>query len=172
MSRISTRAVGFRIVLYLGAVLFIFFVGRLQKQMAGNVFEPLISSLSSLQQNQLDALMDMNNLVTTLGTGLLGALGFLLINGRKVTRWSAAKWLALASAGCAALSLLFGYVAYLALIDMLRNQIFDLNLPTIVWVRQAQFYSFLLAVALFGDFAFQTLHMEDGNEPRRHPAGD
>jgi len=140
--------------------------------MSGNFIEPLVSSLSSLQQSQLSALLDMNNLVTTLCTGLLGALGFLLINGRKVSRWSPAKWMALTSAGCAALSLLFGYVAYLALIDMLGREMFDVDLPAILWVRQAQFYSFLLAVALFGDFAFQTLHMEDGNEPKHGLAGD
>ena len=114
----------------------------------------------------------MNNLITTLGTGLLGALGFLLMNGRKSVHWSGAKWLALASAVCVAFSLLFGYVAYLALIDMLRSEIFDLDLPAILWVRQAQFYSFLLAVVLFGDFAFQALHGEDKNEAKHSLAGN
>jgi hypothetical protein len=98
-------------------------------------------------------------------------MGFLLINGRKVSRWSGAKWLALGSAMCVALSLFFGYVVYLGIIAMLQNAIFDLDIPVILWARQAHFYTFLLAVVLFGDFAFQTLHMEDGNEPKRNLAG-
>ena len=69
------------------------------------------------------------------------------------------------------LSLLFGYMVYLALLDMLRNQMFDLAMPA-MWVRYAQFYCFLLAVMLFGDFAFQTLNVEDGNEREPHAAGD
>jgi hypothetical protein len=77
-----------------------------------------------------------------------------------------------ASAGCAALSLFLGYVLYLALLDMLKNEMFDPDMATIMWVRVAQFYSFLLAVVLFGDFAFQTLNAEDGREHKRVPAGD
>ena len=104
-------------------------------------------------------------LLTTLCTGLLGALGFFWIHGRK-GRWTGAKWLALASAACAVLSLVFGYMVYLALLDMLRGQMFDLAMPA-MWVRYAQFYCFLLAVMLFGDFAFQNLYVEDENEPKQ-----
>jgi len=172
MSQPKSRAMGFRIVLYCATIAFILGVAQIQRLMSGNLFEPLVSSLSSLQQRQFDALLNMNSLVTTLCTGLLGALGFLLVNGGKVQRWSAAMWLALASAGCAVLSLLFGYVAYLALIDMLRQEMFNLDLPAILWVRQAQFYAFLLAVVLFGDFAFQTLHAEEEHESNPTVAGD
>jgi hypothetical protein len=54
---------------------------------------------------------------------------------------------------------------------MLENTIFDLDVPAILWARQAHFYTFLLAVVLFGDFAFHTLQVEDKNERKTHPSG-
>jgi hypothetical protein len=132
--------------------------------LGANLLEPLVSSLSSLKQAQLNALYNIDNLVTSLATAVLGGIGFFLVDGRKVKRWSAAMWVAIASAGCAAFSLYLGYVVYLALLDMLKNEIFNPDLPAILWARQAQFYFFLLAVALFGDFAFQALNTEDGDE--------
>jgi len=172
MSSKTSRAMIFRIVCYLSGILFILAVAQVQKQLGANLLEPQVSSLSAANQAQLDALYDLDNLVTTLATALLGGLGFFLVNGRKIRRWSAAMWLAVASAGCAALSLFLGYVLYLALLDMLKNEMFDPDMATIMWVRVAQFYSFLLAVVLFGDFAFQTLNAEDGREHKRVPAGD
>jgi hypothetical protein len=171
MNRLSSRSALFRVAFYAGAVGIIFAVWQIQNRMSSTFIEPLVVTLSSLQERELDALLDMNSLITTLGTGLLGAVGFLLINGRKVDRWSGGKWLALASAACVALSLFFGYVVYLGIISMLQNAIFDLDIPSIYWARQAHFYSFLLAVVLFGDFAFQTLHGEGTNARRSNAVG-
>lgn len=170
MNRTAGRSAIFRLAFYMAAVGFILAVWQFQAHMAGTFIEPLVTSLSSLQERELDALLDMNSLITTLGTGLLGALGFLLMNGRRLYRGTAAKWLAFGSAVCVALSLFFGYVVYLGIIAMLENEIFDLDIPAIFWARQAHFYSFLLAVVLFGDFAFHSLNVEEEHDSKSHPA--
>src|SRR5579863_940298 len=162
------RAVLTRVVFYVAAIGFILAVWQFQARMSGTFIEPLVTSLNSLQERELDALLELNGLITTLGTGLLGALGFVLINGGSHNLRPGSKWLAVGSAICVALSLFFGYVVYLGIISMLENTIFDLDIPPIFWARQAHFYSFLLAVVLFGDFAFHTLQAEGTNEHKKH----
>jgi hypothetical protein len=171
MSSRTSRAFILRVALYGGAIVLILALWQVQRAISQNFFEPAIADASFVDESQLNALLDQNSLLTTLCTGLLGALGFFLIRGRNARRWTGAMWFAFASAGCAVLSLLFGYMVYLALLDMLRNQMFDLAMPA-MWVRYAQFYCFLLAVMLFGDFAFQTINAEDGNEREHHAASD
>jgi hypothetical protein len=171
MSSRTRRGLIFRIALYGGALVLILALWQVQRLISQNFFEPALTDSSFVENSQLNALLDQNNLLTTLCTGLLGALGFLLIHGRDASRWTGAKWFGIASAACSVLSLLFGYMVYLALLDMLRNQMFDLSMPA-MWVRYAQFYFFLLAVMLFGDFAFQTLYMEEGNERTHHAESD
>lgn len=171
MSSTTCRAIVFRVVLYGGALSLVLAMWQIQRRVSQNFFEPAIADNSFADKSQLDALLGQNNLLTTLCTGLLGALGFFLTQGRNARHWTAAKWFAIGSAACAVLSLLFGYMVYLALLDMLRNQMFDLGMPA-MWVRYAQFYCFLLAVMLFGDFAFQSLNVEGDHERKRPAAGD
>lgn len=169
MTKPTRRAIVLRISFYVAFLGFVLAVSQFQTYLAQGVVEAPVSSLNPLQKSQLDAFLAMNSLVTTLTTGLLGGLGFLLLNGRKVSRVSAAKWLAFGSALSAALSLFFGYVVYLALLDMLGNEAFDLGMPPIYWARQAHFYTFLLAVVLFGDFAFHAFFTVGENENNPHP---
>lgn len=169
MTSKTRRAIVFRIALYGGAIILVLALWLVQRLVSTNFIESAITDGNFLDKTQLDALLNQNSLLTTLCTGLLAALGFFLIHGQDAKRWTGAKWFAIASAGCAVLSLLFGYMVYLALLDMLRSQIFDLAMPA-MWVRYAQFYLFLLAVMLFGDFAFQTLNVEDSHEHKRAPA--
>ncbi len=171
MSSKTSRTMIFRFALYGGAIILILALWQAQRHISQNFIEPAIADSGFADKSQLDALLGQSNLLTTLCTGLLGALGFFLLHGRDASRWTGAKWFALASAACAVLSLLFGYMVYLALLDMLRSQMFDLAMPA-MWVRYAQFYCFLLAVMLFGDFAFQTLNVEDGNEREQQAVGD
>lgn len=171
MTSRTRRALIFRIALYGGALALILALWKVQMTISQNFFEPEVTDAGFVDNSQLNALLDQNSLLTTLCTGLLGALGFFLIRGPNARRWTGAMWFAFASAACAVLSLLFGYMVYLALLDMLRNQMFDLAMPA-MWVRYAQFYCFLLAVMLFGDFAFQTINAEDGNERKHQSASD
>jgi glucan phosphoethanolaminetransferase (alkaline phosphatase superfamily) len=153
-----------RIGFYVGVIVFTVAVWQFQSRVAGTYVEPYVDSLSPLQEKQLDAFLEMNRLLTTLGTGLLGAMGFLLVNSRTSRSGSRQTWTALGSALCVALSVYFGYLVYLGVLWMLDANFFNLNDPRILWPRQAHFYSFLLGVLLFGDFAFHDLRGEDKRE--------
>jgi hypothetical protein len=170
LTNATYRAIVSRIAFYATLALFILAVWQFQPFISqGVVVGAQLNFLDDLQKRDLDAFLDMNSLITTLTTGLLGALGFLLLNGRKVDRGPAAKWLAFGSALCAALSLFFGYVVYISLSDMLGKGGFDLTVRSISWPRQAHFYLFLMAVLLFGDFAFHAFFTGERHEHHRHP---
>jgi glucan phosphoethanolaminetransferase (alkaline phosphatase superfamily) len=143
---------------------------ELQLQSGVQVYGVQIDHLSQLQEKQLDAFLNMNSLLTTLGTALLGALGFLMISGRKAHPSPKHLLAAFGSAICAMLSLFFGYQAYKDILFMFQNNTFDLDGTLIVWDRQAHFYTLLLGVLLFADFAFHTLSQEDGGVRPENPS--
>jgi hypothetical protein len=167
MTNATYRAIVSRVAFYATLALFMLAVWQILPHLGYGVVGAQLSSLDDLQKRQLDAFLEMNGLVTTLTTGLLGALGFLLLNGREVNRGPVTKWLAFGSALSAALSLFFGYVVYLTLSDMLGQGSFDLTIPSIFWARQAHFYLFLIAVLLFGDFAFHAFFTEERHAHNR-----
>jgi hypothetical protein len=173
MMKTTQRGVIRRVAFYAALVCLMLAVAEFQRISAYGVHGAPITTLTDTEKQALNAFLDMNSLLTTLTTGLLGALGFLLLNGRKVRYEAAAKWLAFGSAVSAALSLYFGYVVYLAISDMLGSgEPLDFTASQIVWPRQAHFYTFLLAALLFGDFAFQAFFSEDQHEPKNHAVGD
>jgi hypothetical protein len=171
MKPATIRAILIRLAFYLGFVGLVFAVWKVQIDLSGSFIEPLASSLSSVQGKEIDIILQVNSLLISLSTGLLGALGFLLTTGRKASRWSGAKWFALGSAVCVSVSIFLGYEVYLTIIEMLEVPIWDPNGGPLAWPRAFQFYSFLLAVVLFGDFAFQTFHAEDKHERKPDPVG-
>lgn len=164
----TVRAVLIRLAVYLGFLALILVTSKLQFQLPPNAIAPAASSSPS---KEIDIYLQMNSLLISLCTGLLGATGFLLTNGRKSPHWSRAKWFAFASALCVALSIIFGYRAYVAILGMLSEGIWYPYNSILTGNRDAQFIAFLLAVLLFGDFAFQTFHVEDKHEPKPDSAG-
>ena len=150
---------------YIGTVAIALAAWQVQRYVAGQyILEPLVESLNQLQEKELQAFLDMNRLLTTLGTTMLGALGFLLASGRSDQRGLSVRWPALASGAFAGLSVFFGYIAYEGILYMLKNQFFDLNAPVILWPHRAHFYTLLLSVFFFGDFAIHDLNKEDRRE--------
>jgi hypothetical protein len=116
--------------------------------------------LDNIKERQLDAYLEMNRLLTTLGTTLLGALGFLLFGREKGAPLTQHRWAAFLSVFCVAISIFFGYVAYLFILSMLANGLFDLTSLNVHWAQQAHFYTFLAGVVFFADFAFCNLKGE------------
>ncbi len=150
---------------YVGTVLLAVAVWQFQRYMytrSVSFIYPSLDALNPLQEKQLEAFLEMNRLLTTLGTTLLGAIGFLMAGRR--TRVSSELWTALASAVCVGLSVYFGYLAYQGILWMLQNAFFDLSNPQVSWTLHAHFYTFLLGVLLFADFALHSLGTEDGHE--------
>jgi hypothetical protein len=155
-----------RLGFYISVIVFAVVVWRTEVfiQNRPQVYGELISDLSPLQEKQLGAFLEMNRLLITLGTALLGAMGFLLVNAHKAR--SSARQLspAFASAFFVGLSIYYGYRAYEDLVIMLQppDPTFDLNGYLIAWDRHAHFFTFLLGVFFFADFAFRQLTREDG----------
>lgn len=151
------REIG-RLGFYAGAVAIAVVAWQVQRYVAGqHILEPLVESLSQLEEKQLQAFLDMNRLLTTLGTTLLGALGIVLASGSKGQSKSHLRWPAIASGAFAVVSVFFGYIAYEGILYMLRNQFFDLDSPVILWPHRAHFYTLLLSVFFFGDFVIHDL---------------
>lgn len=136
-----------------------------------NWFQPTTASLSSFQKSEVSAYLGMNHLITTLTTGVLAGMGYILTSGAKVNRSSGTKWLALGTALCAAVSLFLGFLAYEVLMGQMDDGYIDLNLPLFYLPSLAHFFSFLLAVVLFGDFAFHVFFSGDRHESTSHTPG-
>jgi hypothetical protein len=129
-----------------------------------------IEELSKLQEKQLDAFLAMNQLLVTLGIALLTAMGFLLINGRKVRMPRGQLWVAVTSTSFVGLSLYFGYKAYDDILFMLQppRSTFNLYGSLILGDRVAHFATLMIGAFLFVDFAFQEFSREDRNAQLDH----
>ena len=157
-----------RVALYIGAFVVITLVfwilGYFTPLNPASVFG--ISQLAPIQKLELDAYQEMNGLITTFTTGLLAGMGYILTSGKKINRSPETKSLALGSAAFAALSLFLGYFVYQVLVGQLDDQTFNLNVPLLLYPSIGHFYSFLLAVVFFGEFAFRAFFTEDRNESK------
>jgi hypothetical protein len=162
----SPRNVVVRIVLYLAVFVAITFVWRHYGLLTPSSFIPelALTQLDPIQKSELDAYQAMNGLITTLTTGLLAGMGYILTSGKKISRSRGTRWLALGSAAFAALSLFLGYFVYEVVIGMLDDQFFNLNMPLLLYPSFAHFFTFLFAVVLFGEFAFHAFFTGVGDE--------
>jgi hypothetical protein len=104
--------------------------------------EEEISELTSIQTKQIDLFVEQSDLLTTLASGLLAALGALLLKSDSRPGWSEFVLLVIAVALTAA-SLYFGYLAYQEVMWMLHNRFFNLENPYIEWARRLQFFTFM-----------------------------
>jgi len=160
-----SRAKLARLGLYFSVVVIALILWRVQQHMfTATYMEPFKDQLTPLDQQQLDAFLEMNRLLITLGTAVLGGLGFLLGRTRKQSLPWRDLWPVVASAVCAGLSLYFGYVAYQCILWMLQSNFFDLNNPAVLWARHYHFYSLLVSVFFFADFFIHDTSQEDRHE--------
>jgi hypothetical protein len=138
-------------------------IAQVQPQQPGQI--------SDAEKAQLSALLQMNQLITTLGTTLMGALGFLLAN-RKTGSGARALWAAGASFACVGLSIYFGYNAYKGVINMLQSAQdigwFDVTHGDIPKERACHFFFFVLGVFFFADFAFNELNQGGAADASRN----
>ncbi len=137
---------------------------RITQQSQSGVIGPVLTQLDNVQERQLDAYLEVNRLLTTFGTTLLGALGFLLIGQQRAGTWTRHRWACFVGVLCVAVSIFFGYVAYLFILSMLRDGIFDLTSSNTHWAQQAHFYTFLAGVIFLADFVFHNLPKEGDHE--------
>ena len=130
----------------------------------GGIAGEVVTQCSGVQTQQFDAYLEINRLLTTLGTTLLGAVFYLLFSGGKNLAWKRRKWAAVLGTIFVAVSIFFGYVAYLFIISILQNGNCDISRSYPHWAQQAHFYTFLLGVVFFADFTYRNLGQEDKDE--------
>lgn len=165
--------IGFYLVVLLVAVVAwktqSFMATEAQRQFAAQtpsdgIYGQPLTQLDGVQEKQLDAYLEVNRLLTTFGTTLLGALGFLLFGQQKASDWTRHRWAAWLGVLLVAVSIFFGYVAYLFLLQTLRDQVqqrgFDLTSSSPHWAQQAHFYTFLAGVVFLADFVFHNMRGE------------
>jgi hypothetical protein len=146
---------------YFGAIILAAVVWRIEVFMEAGTS---IYAAIPIQDKAVDAFLEMNRLLTTLATTLLGAMGLLLFGGFKGRPCSRELWAVIAGAISICLSIYYGYVAYLAVISMLVSNSFDPYSPKLLREQYAHFYTFLVGFVLFAGFVYANMRTEDGHE--------
>jgi hypothetical protein len=112
----------------------------------------------------VEAYLEVNRLLTTLGTTVLGALGFVLFRRGTVDARMPRLWAAMAGALLVAVSIFFGYVAYNFLVAILQTGSIDFTDPSsrpLIISQQIHFYSFLVGIIFLADFVFHNVRKGD-----------
>jgi hypothetical protein len=118
-------------------------------------------ALSDWQKMSAQSMSDLNGLLTTLATAMLGAIGFLMSSRAQEGSVSRHLWAALLGATGGGLSLYCGYVAH---VNLLRMSIqFSVDPYDLIYrsATNAQFYSLLAGAFFFADFAVHGLSVEN-----------
>jgi hypothetical protein len=171
--RIRFKDFGFYIVVFLIAVVAwegqtrMYKVGEsailAEGQNNGGIVGEILSQCSGVENQQIQAYMEINRLLTTLGTTLLGAVFYLLSGGTKFV-WTCRRWAALTGMIFVAISIFFGYVAYSFIISVLHEGRCDVSTLYPHWAQQTHFYTFFLGVVFFADFTYCNLMRGNKNE--------
>src|SRR4029077_19391197 len=61
----------------------------------GGIAGEVVTDCNGVQKQQIDAYMEINRLLTTLGTTLLGAVFFLMFSNGKTLTWKRRRWAAM-----------------------------------------------------------------------------
>jgi hypothetical protein len=160
MKPTSGRRIFQRFGFYIGAIVIAVVVWRIENYMQSGA----IYVATPIQEKAVDAFLEMNRLLTTLATTLLGAMGLLLFGGFRGRSCSRELWAAIAGAVSVSLSIYYGYVAYLTVISMLAAGSFDPYSSQLLKAQYAHFYTFLVGVILFAGFVYKNMSTEDRHE--------
>ncbi|MFY9728851.1 MAG: hypothetical protein WB579_25535 [Bryobacteraceae bacterium] len=155
-ARLPTARLGFYIV----SILLVWAMWRVTTYVNDRPYPTAPESPPELDK-AVDAYEGINNLLITLGTGLLGAMGFLLTSKPKQHYSLREMWPAILSAVCVGLSLYFGYVSYQNVEFVLLNSVGTLDTDLVQWPKAAHFYTLLAGVFFFADFMMQDLGKAD-----------
>jgi hypothetical protein len=120
--------------------------------------EPETSSLTKLQEKQLDIFRDSNTLLTTLATAAIAGVGAFVFNrytGKALPTGQRIRAFLSALLSCS--SLYFGYLAHETVTWMLQQGFFNIMSSRIVWAQRLQFWSFLVSLLFLADFFYSGL---------------
>jgi hypothetical protein len=109
----------------------------------------------------LDAFLELNRLLLTLGTSVLGAMGLLVFGAFGGKSCSRELWAVIAGAVSVGLSMYYGFVAYLQVMATAATVGFDPYNPAVVHNLYGHFYLFLVGVVFFAGFVYQNMMTEE-----------
>ncbi|MFI5113327.1 MAG: hypothetical protein ACHP9S_10900 [Terriglobales bacterium] len=123
-----------------------------------------VTPFSDTIKQAVEAYLEVNRLLTTLATTVLGALGFVLFRGGTLGARTPRLWAAMVGALLVAVSIFFGYVAYNFLIAILQTGSIDFADPSsrpLIVSQQIHFYTFLVGIIFLADFVFHNVRKGD-----------
>lgn len=139
------------VAFYIGVVGLAFAVGILTYYINNRPYVVAQVSDPAALSRAEDAYANVGNLLTTLATGLLAAIGWFFTSLPK--RHSVRDlWPAIAGVVFACLSIYFGYISSQNVQWLIENSIATLDLAKVQLPRQFQFFAILLSVFFFADF--------------------
>jgi hypothetical protein len=147
-----------RFAFYFGAIVLATVVWRIQIHLQSI---PIIGSGAPMKDRAVDAFLEMNRLLTTLSTSLLGAMGLLLFGGFNGRSCSRELWAAIVAAVSLGLSIYYGYAVYQAVLSMLATSSFDAYDHHFQIEQYAHFYTFLVGVIFFAGFVYKNMRKEE-----------
>ena len=153
----KAKPIAFHVVYYLLVVGLVYF-GWSYTSAVPNIIEDRVDTLLKVQEKELETFLQMNGLLITLATAVLGGTGAVLFNRFKSGELG---WAALARIGLSSilsgLSLLFGYLSYSRVVWMLHSHFFNLSNAELLFPQRAQFWLFVIALLFFADFSLDGL---------------
>jgi hypothetical protein len=124
--------------------------------------EAALDKLSSFQEKQLELFRDLNNLLITLATAVIGAIGAFVLDRDKVGQLPRFQKLrALGGVLLAGISIFCGYISHETVVWMLQKGIFNVTNPRVLWSDRFQLWSFLGSLILLPDFFYRALRSRD-----------
>jgi hypothetical protein len=161
MMEIASRRIVGHLSFYIGAVALVAGAWLIQSHVL-SFASPPSDTPTPWQQMAVQIASETTRLLTTLGTGLLGGIGFLFGKEARASNTLRHSWAALLCALCAGLSLYYGYVVHLNLLWMITYNAFDATSEFFLFPSHAQFYWLLLGGFFFTDFAVFNLWKDHG----------
>ncbi len=129
------------------------------------IVESRVEDLTALQEKELETYLAARQLLTTLGTLSIGAMGGFIINRYKNAPLPNSQiQRAVISWTCSGASIYLGQVSHDKVLWMLGAGFFRLSSWQVAWPAKGQFYLFVLSIFFLADFIYRGL-MKEQSDP-------
>lgn len=117
----------------------------------------LNGKLNSVQTKAIDLLIDFTKLFITFALGILGGVSYFIKGSNKMpiiqTRFMLFSLILCITS--AVLSIFFGHIIFIAVIEMLGNDFFDIFANIIVWATKLQYIFLLISITSLIMFVYK-----------------
>lgn len=121
------------------------------------------NDLNKLQELSLEKLTQMTELLISLGTAIIGLIGYLTVSKYKeiINISDKEKFFAIASISFSTLSIYFGYTSLEKWVELLSNDMFNPYDPLVEKPHKLQFTYFFISIILLGIFILSTINKNE-----------